>query len=166
MQILLFILLFGLLLWGVYLFILFCNILGLEKIRTKNFSNGYRIYLFLYLASLLVIALIAATLFGGALGGKPNYLNQAFAYAYFYLNATSLVFYWYVPLSYKRISRIIGILAIVLPILSSSLFATAMYIDSDFEFSVITVVSIFIFISINLSRYNYQRFKQSFTSYL
>ncbi|MFP5439765.1 MAG: hypothetical protein ACLGH8_18460 [Bacteroidia bacterium] len=158
MRILLFILLFGLLLWGVYLLVLLCNILGIEKERSKNFSNGYRIYLFLYLFLLLLLTLFVAMLLGGALGGKPNYLNQTFAYAYFYLNATSLVFYWYVPLSYKWILRIIGILAIVLPILSSSLFGTAMYIDSDFGFTAITLVGIFAFLSIKLTLYNYKRF--------
>lgn len=164
MQILLFILLFGLSLWGVYLFVLLCNILGLETVRSKNFSNGYLIYLFLYLASLLVITLITVALFGGALRGKPNYSSQAIVYSYFHLNAVSLVFYWYVPLQYKCASGTIGILAMILPVLSGTIFAIWIYNNSDFEFGVITVVSIFVFLSINLTRYNYKHFIQSFTS--
>ncbi len=166
MIVFLYVLLFGLSLWGVYLFVLLSNILGIETVRSKKFSNFYRIYLFLYLASLLLIILITGALFGGALGGKPNYLIQVLSFTYFHLNAIPLVFYWYIPLQYKWTSGIIGILAMLLPVLSATIFTVVMYYNSDFEFGVITVVCILALSSINLGRYNYKRFIQNFSSSL
>ncbi|MFP9114872.1 hypothetical protein ACLI1A_13130 [Flavobacterium sp. RHBU_3] len=160
MKIILFILLFGLLFWGVYLFVLLCNILGLEAQRSKNFSKGYRIYLTLYLSFLLFLTFVSATLYGGAWGGKPNYMGQCITYTIFHLNAAALVFHWHIPFQYKWLSRIIGVLAVVLPILSCLLFTGVLYNIAEFSFSINAMILLFGFLSVKLSVYNYRRFMQ------